>query len=1080
MKMIYTHVEKKEYFMKTKKLLIFSALALATGTVLAACGGGKPSSSESTVPSSSVQSGEEGSQSVADPIYYRKDGNYTTQVVLPKVTEAKIADLSPSDIEVRYAEPDNNLVAINPEDEVEESGLSLEEAFPLTAEVKTVKKVGDNYEISFVDKNAKDIPIDRYMILVKPTKEVVRLDVITGYINLTPSVTSISSLETGPLVTLEITGSEFEDGISFTGDGVKKGEAGGRSNFSLGGAFQEMTIQSVSASKKNLTIALSGSPIRNGANIYEKGIIGIKPSAIKNAKDTIRAYIDIDSSEAYLNPETLKFENGNATIDLTARGVVDVADLNRENVTLEGANTVSIEKLDDETVRVTFSSMASSVNDFAASFNGKKLTIGTYETTANLNQASFYPVFDYIEEEGSDFILTIKAFAKTGSFAENINKEKFSFGGELANAYLREIVRESDTMLTLTVSLPSSGQTLDDFCIEGSIELDASALQNPWGVSLSEPSSYNRVYSNDTLGKSLSDDRNFYNDIFAGKNEDYSSIINAQTINDLSNARRYMVPIVGPTEGLNGNERKNFNLLTDRHNKIIDPLITEIDRIQNRTDRAGYVKDSANAILELNESLLDRLIYPGINSSFGKLEYPGLRNIDDNYLTELRLGINIDQTDKDDFQRRFLEIAELISKNGDEGWLQAFDKCCSESYNFDTIAYPYRLQARLFALTSLTRAFSALTLYTDLQNDTSFQPYFDAYKAAMKKIKGFNAISKDEVKANQGTVEPIPRWVSDIATSASMTSAEEAKDALRKNGYEVIEQNLNQGAGGAYVYTGVKYTNVRNNAIKDLAVSTTVTKNPSKEYSKHLGIFTPVTNNFGPSGYDGDLNFEAGGYYIYMYKFSKGTAPGGGVVSSIYYNDDSPGESWLDTDLNKWAGGDDIYLHINYDRGDDYVEEKNYTLTNTNPQYFPYCYSFGRKVALRQVKTLGGNELLGLYYPMMGSLVKPSLYPVILDVDKLMSRRYNSNWTLAQEFAAAGLTLDHPLIHELDQSRKTCHPSFFFDTLYYKGNAAKHDTSTLQYKNYSFSYCEDTPAKKIGRFSDPNGFFDMYIMTGAW
>lgn len=116
-------------------------------------------------------------------------------------------------------------------------------------------------------------------------------------------------------------------------------------------------------------------------------------------------------------------------------------------------------------------------------------------------------------------------------------------------------------------------------------------------------------------------------------------------------------------------------------------------------------------------------------------------------------------------------------------------------------------------------------------------------------------------------------------------------------GYERIDGDLNEGAGGDYIYFAVKRGTDESKAVNGLAVVAGKNEKVSA-----------------PAGYEKigmDLNKGAGGRYIYLCKRKgkEGAIRDVKVVSSKSANPPAPkGYTMIKQDLNEKAGGRYIYL----------------------------------------------------------------------------------------------------------------------------------------------------------------------------
>lgn len=135
----------------------------------------------------------------------------------------------------------------------------------------------------------------------------------------------------------------------------------------------------------------------------------------------------------------------------------------------------------------------------------------------------------------------------------------------------------------------------------------------------------------------------------------------------------------------------------------------------------------------------------------------------------------------------------------------------------------------------------------------------------------------------------------------------------------VIEKDLNEDAGGRYMYLTYKRTTDKNNAITDIKVIAVDDSDDilSEYYTDNRGIkYRKIHDGSCP-----DLNHKAGGDYIYLFA-TKDPRAGGPItdvqilLSGDEYEELDPGYKWAcnfkgqRVDLNQDAGGDWVYLEF--------------------------------------------------------------------------------------------------------------------------------------------------------------------------
>ena len=136
-------------------------------------------------------------------------------------------------------------------------------------------------------------------------------------------------------------------------------------------------------------------------------------------------------------------------------------------------------------------------------------------------------------------------------------------------------------------------------------------------------------------------------------------------------------------------------------------------------------------------------------------------------------------------------------------------------------------------------------------------------------------------------------------------------------GWTAIKKDLNDGAGGDYIYLLYKTPNSLGNSgtpITDIYIKTG--KNPPADLildgrTYHLVSYTGSAD-FEES--KGDLNRGAGGDYIHLY-YTREAMPGNTAITNIEFNSTQKGGlgadgSTIGYDLNEGAGGDYIYMHV--------------------------------------------------------------------------------------------------------------------------------------------------------------------------
>ena len=717
----------------------------------------------------------------ATPVKYSKSGKYTTTVSSKKVN---LSGVTADNVEVRSLD-----LTAAPEANPGAAGeVKLEDLYSLSAKVENVKTAGKkSCEITFTDDKAAENITGSYIVLFKSIKgdnNTASVEVEFPEITLTPDVENVVSDATQAKVTLAIEGSTFEDGIS-------------EKDIYLDHAFSDMTIESVSSSEKNLTVQLKGTPVRNELGVYQWGSVNVKPSGIKDGYADVTSKITIQLATVNIDTSTLKFENGKINADLKVYGVVDINTLTKDNIKLDGATVEAAEKADDNTVKLTLSADGvKSVNDFADTVGGKTMTLGDYETTVAVTQASFYPVFDYVDADGDNLKITLKLYANSGSFDKDLKADAVSFSQDFKDAKVNSVTVDSDTLATLILSVPAQGQTSETLDMDGTVILSEGALTNAWGESTSAESAYTRNYSVESLGRDVSGGVSLNAETLLeiqkytrGLNTTFGKICYyGQIAGQVFSIAKSVLEAVGVVESEHAQVMKELKAINHKLDTIIEgqheiqkqieelgiKLLNDTSAYEAALGRLITNLDIQYGIYEIGALLMaiDDAVAEGKISAdeVPSLDYltdaqleaaleeyrvylPNIDNMTDIEAAEYnsRLVDYIDQRKKsfvpfnsfdttyENIKDALTDVTNLLnSEKVSANPMQKYDEICALTYNFDSQSYNYRLSKRLVAQTEMARAMAII-----YSRQKAFQYTYDpTYKVYAQKVE--NAVMQLE------------------------------------------------------------------------------------------------------------------------------------------------------------------------------------------------------------------------------------------------------------------------------------------------------------------------------------------------
>ena len=169
---------------------------------------------------------------------------------------------------------------------------------------------------------------------------------------------------------------------------------------------------------------------------------------------------------------------------------------------------------------------------------------------------------------------------------------------------------------------------------------------------------------------------------------------------------------------------------------------------------------------------------------------------------------------------------------------------------------------------------------------------------------------------NSATTSSASGYISEVKLiGGSSSEVSQLVSNSKRNGWTVIEKNLNQGTRGDVIYLCYKTSRNVGNGITDLYLSSKNNPVPSSlsANGKTYNI-CPYEGGGHFVGIKGDLNSNNGGADIHLY-YTKASFSDRSVLTGIQVNANRSGAIGLDQsstpyDLNKGTGGADVFIHI--------------------------------------------------------------------------------------------------------------------------------------------------------------------------
>ena len=177
--------------------------------------------------------------------------------------------------------------------------------------------------------------------------------------------------------------------------------------------------------------------------------------------------------------------------------------------------------------------------------------------------------------------------------------------------------------------------------------------------------------------------------------------------------------------------------------------------------------------------------------------------------------------------------------------------------------------------------------------------------------------SKPSDTSTSGDTDAKDGYITDVKLiGGSLNEVNALKATYKKQGWTVVESNLNGGAGGDYIYLCYKTSK---KAVSEYITALYLSSgsNPVSNTIKVNGRTYTLCPYEGGSHFKsvkGDLNSNCGGDDIHIY-YTKDVFDDSRAIYDVKFNATSKGAICKDSsstpyDLNKGAGGNDIFMHV--------------------------------------------------------------------------------------------------------------------------------------------------------------------------
>lgn len=591
----------------------------------------------------------------------------------------------------------------------------------------------------------------------------------TGF--LTADVDQVGSAIDSLDLTLSLASGKFADTV-------------GTADVVLGGSFKNMTVSSVNADGDKLTLSLTGSPVLQPefSSVYTAGEIKLTKTAFKQDVPEQSVYIDVQAPVMGIDQSGVKESGDSVTFPVKVLGM-ETAGITAADVSFDGNGAVTDVMVQDDTVFVTVKA-AGNLADLSGN-----LRVGDADMMVSLTHAAVNTIFDYIEADGSDLIITLNVYTVSGSLASGFGPDSFTLEMDYMGGKVDSVNVTDDSHAEVKIRFPANGMTDEDYAVAGVFELKEGALLDENG-SPAPAFTYARQYVPEEMGRAdsvvfefgdisitESEKNAFENAIKYGKSlySTISSAVSGKWGNTFSGALSFLklVGIIdaGSAEVSNADLKKEI----ENTQKMISAMSEKLDANIKQTYQNRLASfETAMGILDADCSLIEAKlniarddlekqgIVPYVNAKkeviIGGGLNPGsvttvyeVRELTDEeaaaYTSQLiayceeqenaqNAAFKKFTSTMDELEARFKEVAVEAAKAEASSPFYAYDSYWDMYFNFHSQSYFLRAGYYANCESLLKRAYNLLALYYNIPaNQESYQALTDKFNAAVTAIE---------------------------------------------------------------------------------------------------------------------------------------------------------------------------------------------------------------------------------------------------------------------------------------------------------------------------------------------------------
>ena len=420
-------------------------------------------------------------------VLYQKDAVYTVSFTADKLmlenegdSAPDLSDLTKDDVTVTW---DKVIVS-------ETEATSDEAVEPTyenhTATVTDFKNDNGSITVTFSDEEAAKENTLYYALIVKD-KAVLLIAADPAEPTITPDVKEVYSTSDSSEITLSLDEGSFEADAS-------------ADDITLGGSFEDMTVEKVSVNGSYMTLTLKGSPKLDEeiSTTYIDGRITLGSGALQNTPYSNDVYILVTAPMAGVDLSEMEVTDTAVTFPIEVQGM-DAEDITKDDIAYDGEGTVTDVKVEGDKVLFTVEAPDGDTDAISGD-----LTVGDTSLVVGVTHAAVDTIFDYIEMDGDDLLITLNVSTLSGTFSDSFSEDSFTLEMDYTGGSVESIDKIDDTHADVVIRFPRVEMTDEDYGFLGQFTLKEGALTDANG-SPAPAYTYARQYIPEEMGRDASD-----------------------------------------------------------------------------------------------------------------------------------------------------------------------------------------------------------------------------------------------------------------------------------------------------------------------------------------------------------------------------------------------------------------------------------------------------------------------------------------------------------------------------------------------------------------------------------------------